>query len=183
MTPSFLSIAARRGCAGAFVVAAFLVASCGDDGGTDEAEDLPDCALDAGVSGGASADFTMQDSWGCASPFGSDAGIWMIFLPGGDTIGQIEIDVADVAEGATGTFPARNGFISPDGDLTWTTADGACSVEITSNEKTGEDDQTTTYLVVGSGSCTSAAEPVGDNPGEAIQLAEFEFRFPSSWFK
>ena len=170
---------------GIFALALTLaLGGCGDDTGGEEGEDLPDCALDAALSGGATAELGMNDvAWGCAAPFGADTGVTMIFLPGLDDVGQIEIAIADVAEGEIGTFPATNRFTSPDGNATWSTAAGACEVTIESGDKSGEDEQSNQYQLVGRGSCSAPADPVGENPGQPIQLGDFEFRFVAYWFK
>lgn len=171
----------------ALAVGAQTIGGCGDDAARDDAEDgandAPDCGIAVELSGGAVAHYEMDRAWACASPFGGDTGLTMIFLPGDEVVGQVVFDLQEIHEGDTGTFAASAEVISPDAAERWVTTGFDCTVEITEHEKVGEDEASSAYELVGTGSCSQAANPVDAPSAEPVQVGAFSFRFPGEWSK
>lgn len=181
----------------AWVCALLLVgatASCSDepaseDGVDDESDEAPDCGIAVTLLGGVDVEYSMDTSWACAIPFGGDIGLQMIFLPGDEVVGQVILDVREIHEGETGRFTASAEVISPDAATRWVTPGFDCTIDITEHEKTGEDDVSFAYEVVGEGSCAVSADAVGASESEPpptvepVTLSRFSFRFPGHWSK
>jgi hypothetical protein len=150
---------------------ALSLAACGSGGASSES-----CSLTAQVSGGVAWSFA--DNPACLIPFGGGSGIDMQFRPIDGEVQVFEVDVSDVKEGQTGSFPATVEVLLRDGRR-WKTA-RTCTVVIDSHvfEKTEEISKA--YLASGSGSCKDPAMPLSSATG-TVAISPFTFRFPPRW--
>lgn len=165
--------------------------SADDDGGNAPADDdgadndggggtpplgSSECELGIGISGAVT--WSTPSTPACGIPFGPQTGIFMGYLFLDGAIQSVQIDVADVTEGETGTFPAAMTLTHVDG-RTWTTE--ACRVVIQSHVPDPEfdDDFSRAYRVHAMGSCT---DPAADEAGlETVIVDPFALRFPARW--
>jgi hypothetical protein len=164
----------------AAIVLAAALGGCGDDVGAAEGEELPDCSLSMRLEGGYQASLEHGATWACAVPFGPDASVWMVFLPGAGEVSSVDVMVAEVGRGQTGTYPAGVGIYLDD-DRAWGTTRDDCTVTVTEHVLQEEDAPADEYLMVGSGSCSAPALPAEGTTGEPIEVGEFEVRFPPRW--
>jgi hypothetical protein len=153
------------------VVAICCSVACGGDGIGDS-----ECELDGSVSGEIA--WSNSSSPACVIPFSGSAGILMIFIPLDDELAAFQVDVADITEGETGTFPAIVEIRAED-DRVWETSD--CTVEFDSHEFESEDDFSRAYVATGTGECSSNALAVGGGAQGELTIAPFAFHFPPHW--
>lgn len=92
---------------------------------------------------------------------------------------RVTIDVAEIMEGETGTFPATLEIDHVDG-RSWTAAE--CTVDVDEHvaEPEEDDDLSRGFIVHATGSCSAAAQP-DDMGNEALEIMSFELRFPPRW--
>jgi hypothetical protein len=148
-----------------------MAAACGEGGLGDSS-----CELAASISG--EVEWSSSRAPACAIPFGGDTGILMLYLPLGEPIAGVTVDVDEVTEGETGTFPATVEVRHED-DREWTAT--ACTVTIDEHSYQSEDDFSKEYLATGSGECASPAEPTGGDATGTVTVEPFAFRFAPHW--
>ena len=169
----------------AAVLGAALAGHAGCGGGSQTgagAEPPPRCLVDVTFSGGYDGALSGADPPSCAVPFGGDTDIWMVFMPVGGEVDQLEVTIEGITEGQTGSFPATAG-VYLQGDRVWRTGSGACTVTVDEHAVTGKEDSFSKgYQVAGTGSCASPAEPQ-DGTSEPITIGAFSYRFPAEWAK
>lgn len=134
------------------------------------------CELGIAITGAVT--WSTPSAPACAIPFGPPTGISMgwIFVDG--PMQAVGLDVDDVTEGETGTFPATITLTHTDG-REWSTA--TCTVEIDSHapEPELDDEFSRAYRVHATGSCL---QPATDEAGsESVVVASFALRFPARW--
>lgn len=168
----------NRGASAALLLA--LVACSADETTPrDEEEELPDCQIVVGFSGEHEGSIEAEPPIACAVPFAGDTRLTMVFVPGGE-ITAFEVDVAEVTEGATGTYTASATLRLADDR--YFISEG-CEVTLTEHREVGRDENTTSVLVVGEGTCSAPARsPVEGVTGD-VAIGAFAFRFPGRWFR
>lgn len=153
------------------VLGVMMCAGC-DGGGASSSS----CALAASLSGAVT--WTSDADPACGIQSGGRAGVFMgFYLPEGE-VERFVVEVEDVKEGQTGTFPASVEVKLRDGRAFET---ASCTVRIDEHTLEKEEPPSRAYLMGGSGACTGPAAPKAGS-GAGATVAPFTFRFPPRWF-
>jgi hypothetical protein len=147
----------------------------GDGGG---APPIGSSACELGIAITGALTWSTPSTPACGIPFGPQTGIFMGYLFLDGAIEAVQIEVGEVTEGATGTFPASLTLTHADGRA-WTSE--ACMVTIATHvaEPELDDEFSRAYRVQGTGTCT---QPATDEAGtESVDVAPFQLRFPARW--
>ncbi len=136
------------------------------------------CDLDASVSG--AIDWRLSDDPACLTPFGSGTGTSISFMPLDGEVLAFRVEVKDIKEGQTGTFPAGVEIEARD-HRRWATATTGCTVRVDSQVYKMEDQFRKQYLTSGSGECSAPAMPSSSGASGTVTVAPFSFKFLANW--
>ena len=166
------------------VLSVCLLAACGcSSGGTSSASGAGgsgtspqgDCSLRVNLEGEVTEQLDWDLSEGCGG--GADAAAATVAMGwGGITIPlNFHVTILDIAEGQLGqglraTVRVKNG------DLTWRTAEGACTVDVSQFEFREQNTVGRSYRVSGSGSCAVFADAAEGGAQGTVGIGPFTFR-------
>lgn len=154
--------------------------ACSGDDGREEVPTIDDfsCAFQADLTGDIVVELSLEEL-GCGYSLSFDSGVSVVFVSFGEDLASISLDIDEIAVDEVGEFPARLSLVHED-ERRFVVND--CTVTVTTHEPDSEglDDFGKAYLLHGTGSCAGPAESV-EEPGQTIDISEFQFAMPTSW--
>src|SRR5882724_4696386 len=144
---------------------------------------LGDCQLDVTFSGGATWDSSTVKAGqlGCGASGSNGTALNVEAFGTGSDFHEIGIEFAPaLAAGQTGVVAVTISVTVQDsttaGHVTWKSAAGACSLEVTKNLSTPDSFFKNKYVIGGNGSCAADLAPVSPNTLPAVTLDAFSFQ-------
>jgi len=149
--------------------------SSGSGAGGSGGPNTGDCALRVNLEGAVAENLDWDLSEGCGG--GADAVAQTVALGwGGLTIPlNFHVTILAITEGQLGQGFAATARVK-NGDLTWRTAEGACTVEVSQFEFREQNVVGRSYRVSGSGSCGAVADAAEGGAQGTVGIGPFTFR-------
>lgn len=139
------------------------------------------CGIRAEVAGGTSLRFTGKNDAACATQHSFDTGLDVVFI-GTDDKGTLDLAIADIAEGETGSdYPTRL-TVTNAAEERW--QGSGCLTSVSehhlANIEDSEIGELRQYQVSGEGTCTEPLESVSADAAP-VTLTSFAFRAGFTW--
>lgn len=142
---------------------------------SDPDKDDTTCELSASLTGAAS--WSSDRAPACLSPFAGSTGMEIVFVPLVGTVQRFTLDIREVTEGQTGTFPGSV-TVTLDDDTAWSTP-RTCAISITEHAFVRQAEPGRVFQLAGTGTCGDPAASTG--AAGMLTIQPFSFRFQAHW--